>query len=334
MATMKDVAIYAGVSVSTVSRALNNSAPVDRETKEKIEQAIYKLGYRPNMMAKALKEGKTKTIAFMIPNIENPIFPVLSMEAEEQARKRGYYVLMCHTRENLDREEEYVYKLLPQVDGFLFSTGLIGDLSKSIQKLRMDQVPVVCLMRESDDTNDTFISDAVQGGYIATKYLIQKGHKRIVTLSGRKELALYKYRLEGYKKALEEAGLPYSDNMVWNCVENGVERAQKVVTKKIQEGFMPQAIFAESDPLAFDAIIALNRKGYQVPRDISIVGFDNVPMAENYGLTTVEHPLEEMARDAVNHLIDLIETNNRKRMPLSIYPVKLVERNSVIEKDK
>ena len=212
MATMKDIASYVGVSVSTVSRVLNNSAPVDQETREKINQAILKLGYRPNVMAKALKEGKSKTIAFMIPNLENPIYPTLAMEAEEEARKRGYYCLISHTREDLKREEDYVNKLIPQVDGFLFSTGLTGHLSKSIQKLKTMQIPVVCLMRETEDTEDTFISNAVQGGYMATKYLIEHGYKEIVTLTGRSELALYQFLLHKYQvQVLRFEGLPHRD---------------------------------------------------------------------------------------------------------------------------
>lgn len=329
MATMKDIASYVGVSVSTVSRVLNNSAPVDRETREKINQAILKLGYRPNVMAKALKEGRSKTIAFMIPNIENPVYPTLAMEAEEEARKRGYYCLISHTREDLKREEDYVNKLIPQVDGFLFSTGVIGHQSTSIQRLKAMQVPVVCLMRETDDTDDSFISNAVQGGYLATKYLIEHGYKEIVTLTGRSELALYQFRLKGYKKALAEAQIPFRREFVWNCIEDGLERAQNVVNRKIEGGYIPKAVFAESDPMAFDAIIALNRKGYQVPDDVSIVGFDNVHMSENYGLTTIGQPLKEMTKDAVNHLIDLIESKDRKSIPLAVYPAKLVERNSV-----
>jgi len=193
---------------------------------------------------------------------------------------------------------------------------------------------VVCLMRETENTEDTFISDAVQGGYLATKYLIQNGYRQIVTLTGRKELALYHYRLQGYKKALKENNIVFKEELVWNCIEDGVEKAQKIVVRKIKEGAKPQAIFAESDPLAFDAIIALNKEGFRIPEDVSIVGFDNVHMAENYGLTTIEQPLENMAKDAVNHLIDLIEKKNELHKPLTVYPVDLLERNSVLKKNQ
>lgn len=326
---MKDIAAKVGVSVSTVSRVLNNSATVDGETRKKVEDAIRELKYRPNFSAKALKEGRFNTIAFILPNLENPIYPTLSIAIEEQARERGYYVLLCNTKDDLERESEYIDRLRMQgVDGFLFSTALTGTQSEGIIGLRSENIPTVCLVREAGDTTDSFIADNISGGKMATEYLLAKGYQNIVTLTGRQSLALYKYRTDGYKKALQESGIPFLEENIWLCAAGDVETAQEVMSTKIQQGEIPKAIFAQSDPLALDAIIAMNNLGLRVPQDIEIIGFDNIHMANNMSLTTIDQPLEEMARDAVNHLLDIIEGKTQSGAPLRTYPVKLVQRGS------
>lgn len=330
VATLKEVAEYVGVSASTVSRALNRSDMVDKKTRDEILEACSKLGYKPNLMARALKEGKSKIIAFMIPNIENEIYPTLAAAVEEAADQRGYLVLLCNTRENQEKEMEYVNRFLGQsASGFLYSTAMINSEQKSIHVLDQLKIPVVYLMREPKDKLDSFVSDAQQGGYLATSYLIQKGYRNIVTLTGRDTLPLYQQRRKGYQEALEEAGVKFDAKNVWNCVENGVEHAREVMEKKLKQSIIPDAIFAESDPLAFDAILALNKAGYRVPEDVSVIGFDDISMAENFKLTTIHQPLKQMAKDAVNRLIDMIEGKIERGQPQKVYPLSIVERSTV-----
>lgn len=333
MATIKDVAKHAGVSQSTVSRVLNNTVFVEPETKEKILNSIRELGYRPNMLAKALKEGKTKTIAFIIPNLENMIYPTLAITVEAEARKRGYFVLFCNTFEDAGRENDYINKLRGQaVDGFLFSTGLMGKESEIILQLKRENYPVVCLMRETDDPTDSFVSENEAGGYMAARYLLEKGHRKIATITGRRNLMLYSQRLAGFTRALKEWGIPVEPSMIWDGVDEWKESAQACVTEHLKGGEIPEAIFAQSDPLAFDTIITLNQMGYQVPEDVSVIGFDNIFYSNNFNLTTIEQPLEQMAVDSINRLIDLIDKKAQPHQPLVTYPVRVVERKTVKER--
>lgn len=326
---MKEVAVKAGVSISTVSRVLNDPSLVDEKTRQRVNSVIQELKYTPNFLAKALKKGKFNTIVFMIPNLENPIYPTLAIAVEEQARERGYYVLLCNTKEDLDREAAYIERLCTQgVDGFLFSTALTKDKSKEISRLKKEGMPTVCLVREAPDEKDSFVCASIAGGMMATEYLIEKGYRDIVTLTGRQSLALYKYRTMGYKQALEKFTIPFLETNIWDCTMKDLEKAQEIVTNKVKQGIIPKAIFAQSDPLALDAIIALTNLGMRVPEDIAIIGFDNIHMANNMNLTTIDQPLEKMAIDAVNHLIDIIENKASSGQELCVYPTQLIKRNS------
>lgn len=332
MVTLKDVAQKAGVSVSTVSRALNGKSLVDEETRARVLSIAEELDYRPNIMAKGLKEGKTKTIAFLIPNIENQIYPSLAIAVETEARKHGYFVVFCNTQEDQNREWEYIQNLKNRfVDGFLFSTAVNGGESRALQELREQGYPVVCLMRAAPDGTDAFVSDNERGAYLGTSYLIQQGFTRIATITGRPRLELYQQRLRGYEQALCDHGLPVEPELVWSGVEEQSEKAYYCTLEKLRAGCVPQAIFAQSDPLAFDAMRALAHAGLRVPEDVSVLGYDNVPFAACYSpaLTTVEQPLYEMGKAATRRLIAMIEGRMPTGNAAEIYPPRIILRDSV-----
>lgn len=335
MVTIRDVAKLANVSISTVSRVINNTAAVEPDTKQRVLDAVAQTGYTANVMAKALKKGRTNTIAFVIPNLENMIYPALATAVEEEAHRHGYFVLFCHTHEEQNKERVYVDKLKGNfVDGFLFSTALMGEESQEIVKLRKEGFPTVCLMREPGDTRDSIVSANYEGGYMGTKYLLERGLREIAVIKGRDNLSVYPHRLEGYKAALQEWGIPFDPTLCLSGVREGLEDGSVCLEEYFEIWKqMPEAVFALSDPLAFDAMIILSRLGYSVPEDVSVLGFDNVHFAENYQLTTVGQQLGEMARVATRRLIELIEnpeTVNRTQM---VFPVSLVERNTVANKN-
>ncbi len=331
MLTIRDVARIANVSISTVSRVMNNTAPVEEETRQRVIDAVRRTGYKANTIAKALKSGRTNTIAFVIPNLENMIYPSLATAVENEAQKYGYFVLFCNTQENQAKAEGYIEKLKRDfVDGFLFSTALAGDESTEIQKLREEGVPTVCLMRETGDPRDSVVSANLEGGYLATKYLLERGFREIAAVCGRHNMALYEQRLAGYKKALEEFNIPFDPLLCLQGVKDGQENGSEcILSYHKQYGRIPESIFALSDPLAFDVMITLNRLGYSIPHDVSVIGFDNVPFAENYYLTTVEQKLYEMARAATRQLIAIIEKREMPNQPQQVFPVRVVERQSV-----
>ncbi|MFD1671309.1 LacI family DNA-binding transcriptional regulator [Agrilactobacillus yilanensis] len=327
---MRDIANDVGVSISTVSRTLSRPDAVDSETRRKILESIDKLGYTTNLLASGLKKGQTKTLGFVIPNLENLIYPTLATSVEQEAEKRGYFVIFCNTYEDLSIEAQYVKRLKGQaVDGFIFSTGLSDNASKTILELKKEHYPLVCLMRDIGDKKDSFVSENFEGGYAATKYLLDKGYRDIYTLTGRKELELYRQRTLGYKKALEDFGVKYKKDHVWNCARNGKEQAGNVISEKLHDGVIPEAIFSQSDPFAFDAIINLNQSGLRIPDNVGIIGFDDTYLSKNFDLTTMAQPLKELAVDATNHLIDMIEGKKKIGQSIPEYKVNLIVRGSV-----
>jgi len=332
MATIKDVARLAGVSTSTVSRALSGKIPVDEKTRENVLRCINELKYQPNALAKGLKEGKTKTIAFLIPNIENQIYPSLAIAVETEARKHGYFVVFCNTQEDQARELDYVEKLKNRfVDGFIFSTALRGEESRTIQELREQDYPTVCLMRSTGDDTNTFVSDNEQGAFLGTSFLIANGFTRIATVTGRPQVLLYNQRLAGYRRALREHGLPEEEDLILHGVEGNTEKAYNCVLRYLTDKPAPQAIFAQSDPLAFDALRAASAAGLRVPEDISVLGYDNVPFTASFNppLTTVEQPLYEMGRAATEQLIAMIEGRMPMKNQVRLFPPKVIIRDSV-----
>lgn len=206
MVTMKMVAERAGVSPSTVSRALSGKANVDENTRKRIMKAVKELNYYPNTLARGLKEGKTDTIALIVPNIQYQIFPVVAKGVEDIARKKGYTLILCNTDEDLEVEKDYISKLRTRwVDGMIFATAV--PRSSHILELKESGFPVVLALRTLDDKVDAVAIDNFKAAYQAVKYLIESGHSKIGIINGPLETSLYRHRFEGYKKALEDAGL-------------------------------------------------------------------------------------------------------------------------------
>lgn len=329
MATIKDVAKLANVSPCTVSRVLRNKASVKEETRQRVLRSIKQLNYSPNLSARALKEGKTNTIACFIPHIQNLIYPILAIAIQSEAWNHGYSVLFCNTEESQQIEKDYVEKLKGNaVDGFMFATSLVGKKSKTILKLKSEGYPVVSIIRENDDTTNTFVSDNEHGGYLVAKYIAKKGYKNIATIYGSSKLSPYVLRTKGFFKGLDDVGLSIDPKMIWQCDCSKKSAVQHLLTQKLQDGYRPDIIFAQSDPIAIDAQIAITSFGLNVPDDIAIIGFDNVGYSENFNLTTVGQPFIQIATDATAHLIDIIEKRAPTVQPKKVYPVQIYERGS------
>lgn len=335
MSTIKDVAKMAGVSPSTVSRALSGKVPVEEHTRQRIMECVEALKYQPNTLARGLKEGRTHTIAFVIPNIANQIYPTLAIAVETEARKRGYFVVFCNTNDDQQTEREYVEKLkMRAVDGFIFSTALEGIRSSTILELQEEGVPAVCLMRAYDNAKNAFVVDNVAGARQAVDFLLDRGFQRIATVTGRPGLLLYQERMQGFRQAMEARGVPCDDTLIWQELQETPDKGYFCVKQHLQQlQQLPQAIFAQSDPLAVGAIRAIHELGLRVPEDISVIGFDNMMMAQHYipALTTVEQPLYEMGCAATRELIAMIEKKAERMQTFEPFPTRVVVRNSVTD---
>lgn len=332
MSTIKDVAKMAGVSPSTVSRTLSGKATVEDHTRRRVLECVEALKYQPNTLARGLKQGKTNTIAFIIPDIENQIYATLAIAVETEARKMGYFVLLCNTNENKKAERDYVEKLkMRAVDGFIFSTALAQD-NGCIAELQEEGIPAVCLVRAYNREENAFVVDNVMGARQAVDFLLDHGFQRIATVTGDPRLLLYQERMQGFREAMQARGMSWDASMVWQEIQKGPDKVYYCVKEHLQrmEQF-PQAIFAQSDVLAVGTIRAIHEMGLQVPEDISVIGFDDMSMAQHYipALTTVRQPFYEMGQAAARELIAIIEKKAEPCRTFEAFSTQVVIRDSV-----
>lgn len=328
MSTIKDVAKYAGVSISTVSRALSGTIFVEEETKAKVLEAVKALDYRPNVLAKGLKQGKTNTIGLIIPNICNPIFPLVSRGIEDGARKKGYTVILCNTDENIEAEKNYVDKLRERwIDGLIFATAHHD--SHHIYELKKNDFPVVLVVRSLEEEIDAIVVDNFKGGYDATSYLIKTGHKKIAIINGRQELRLYNERFEGYKAALSDAGMAIDKDFIIDGTDENA-KGYHDLKELVSHQNRPDGIFATSDLKAISAIRAIKDMKLKVPEDISVIGFDNLEMSSYIDptLSTISQPLYEMGIRAVNKLIQIIESETKMKSQIEMLSCDMIIRKS------
>lgn len=307
MSTMKELAEYVGVSVSTVSRVLNGSTRISKDTRQRVLEAARLLNFSPNPMAKSLRLGTTNTIALMIPSIQNLMFPSIVRGVEDAARRHGYMVVLCNTDEDVTTERDYIERLKNRwVDGFIVCSML--PTSSHILQLRQDDFPCVLISRRYGDEVDAITVDNETAGYDATRYLIDSGHKRIALVLGREELNVYRDRYIGYQQALADAGIPYDDELVLRETLEGTQSIDSQIEQMVQALGLPDAIFASSDPKAIIVLRSLARLGIKVPEEVSVLGFDNIELASQLSppLSTVAQPLYHMGELAAKRLITQI----------------------------
>jgi len=327
MPTLKDVAERAGVSTSTVSRTITGKVHVDEQTQQRVWAAIKELDYKPNMLAKSLKEGRTNTVALVIPNIRNPIFPAVTRGAEDIARKNGFTLILCNTDENIDVEKEYIEKLTNRwIDGFIFATA--RDSSRHLLDLKEQGIPLVFMIRSMEGCNNRVVVDNITGAYKATEYLISRGCKNIAFINGPLDIDLYRQRLEGYEGALKTHNIEVDNNIIINNVDDQ-DNGYQAVLSLLNKNLPIDAIFAASDPKAVSAIKAIKHKGLSVPDDISVIGFDDLDIASivEPGLTTIAQPAYELGASAMDMLIKIIK--KRRNVRPVVFDTELVVRQSV-----
>ncbi len=309
--TIKDIALKTGFSKSTVSRVLCYDEHVSPETREKILACAKSLNFQPNYFAKGLKTRQSKTIAFLVPNIEIMIYPAIIQAITAECRKRGYTILLCDVQEDKEIAKEYVRKLKSRnVDGFIFSTALNdGNENTEIREAVEAGIPCVNLLRTDGSSAPSVILDNRKGSEMGVEYLIEKGKRKIAYLQGQEYLKLYEDRLQGYIETLEKHGIAVRQDLIWHGYDGSDRIATKIVPERIRSGIEIDALFCASDNLAVDAIHALREMGIRIPEDISVVGYDNVPISELFipRLTSISQPFKEMGKRAVDILIDMIE---------------------------
>ena len=328
MTTIREVAESAGVSYATVSHVINNTRLVSPETRERVLAAMTALNYRPNAVARSLRQGKTNTIGLVLPDSANPFFAEISRSIEDEAFNKGYSVFLCNTELDTQRELFYVDVLSKkQVDGIIFVAA--GDQADSLDFLVRRNMPVVMIDRDVPNVEvDAVLTDNELGGFLATQHLLELGHTRIACIAGPSSITPSAERIVGYRKALEQAGLSYDESLVLRGdyhSQSGMEITHSILKMNPR----PTAIFALNDLMALGALRAAAEAGCSVPNDLAIVGYDDLDIARftNPPLTTIAQPKKEVGTQAVSILVDRM---TRKSSPPSrlVLPPELIIRRS------
>jgi LacI family transcriptional regulator len=329
MATIREVAESAGVSYATVSHVINNTRLVSPETRQRVLTAMEALNYRPNALARSLRQGKTNTLGLVLPDSANPFFAEISRGIEDEAFKKGYSVFLCNTELDTQRELFYVDVLSKkQVDGIIFVAA--GDQPDSLEYLRQRNMPVVMIDRDLPNVEvDAVLTDHSLGGYLATRHLLELGHTRIACIAGPSSITPSAERITGYRRALEEAGLPCDETLILRGdyhAQSGMEITHTI----LQMDPRPTAIFALNDLMALGALRAAAEEGCSVPSDLAVVGYDDLELAHftNPPLTTIAQPKKEIGAQAIHLLVDRMSHKNRPPMRVVLPPELIVRRST------
>lgn len=335
MATMQDVARKAGVSVTLVSRYLNNVKGVGPESKEKIKKAIAELNYRPNALARSLVRKKTGTIGVITDQLCTPfIFDLirgLEAGAASWESKDEYRCIFCNADNNSGKKLSYIQFLTEGLaDGVvIYGSGHSDD--DLIRQLAETNFPFVLIENDYRQTEvNKVLVDNFNGAYQATQSLIAAGHRRIAHFAGELNIKVSLDRLNGFVSAMQDHGIPIEKELILNAnftEESGYEQMKALLDK----GVCPDAIFFAADLTAFGAMKALSEQGIDIPGDISIFGFDDerpVSQEHNYPLiNTVKQPLFQMGTEGIRLLLSQIE-NPQKEVETLTFDTELVIRNS------
>jgi LacI family transcriptional regulator len=320
--TIKDIAKRAGVSAATVSKVLNRKDGfIGDETRQKILALARELNYTPNTLARSLVTRKSRVLGIIVPDILNPYFTELVRACDDAARSRGYITLVCNSEGEQEIEDAHLTSLAGhRVDGVLLAA---SDVVPNAELLNRIRLPVVCMDREVDENPHlvaTVNTDYRSGAYQSTRYLIERGHKRIAFLSGAPVRSNTKIRLAGYRDALEEAGIVFDPALV-KCKEFQHRFGRDATLDLLVETEF-SAICCMSDMLAIGAMMALRERGYRVPEDYAVMGFDNIyisPLLE-HPLSTMDRQISYAGRAATEAMIDFLEGSDPKRKTITVSP--------------
>jgi LacI family transcriptional regulator len=328
MVTINDVAKRSGVSATTVSHALNETRHVSAEAKRRVLETVKELNYQPNSVARSLRKKESQSFGLILPDSANQYFAEIQVGVEKAAYEKGYSVILCNTEGDLEKEKLYVKVLRnKQVDGILFIS--VGNQTETLKSLQESKIPIVLVDRDLPDLDiDSVIADNYQGGYLATKHLILLGHKRIGCITGPTGILASGRRIAGYKKALEESGIAFDMELI----KSGDFHAASGKTAALQllnQPQRPSAIFAFNDLMAMGAIQAAIACNRSIPRDISVIGFDDIELSSYLQppLTTIRQPKQEMGRMAVEMLLNRIENHDLPAIKV-VLPISIINRES------
>jgi LacI family transcriptional regulator len=330
--TIRDVARLAQVAPVTVSRVVNNSGYISHETRIRVEEAIEQLNYIPNRLAQSLRYQKTHMVALIVSDITNPFWTTVARGVEDACSQHNLSVIICNTDEQQEKLDNYINLLLQrQIDG-LFIVPTEGYNSLMLKNLVASRVPCILLDRILPDCQNLSVvrSDSITGSYLLTRHLLDLGHRRIMMLSGGKDVSTGTERAEGYRRALQEAGVPLDDHLIdfgRFTRDSGYEMTIKMLH---QVHPRPTAIITANNFIAFGALAALDAHHIRIPEDISLATFDDLPTPINPRpfLTSVAQDPYRMGQEAVQRITALLEDGEDVQPQDVVLPVGLIVRSS------
>jgi len=309
MPTIREVAQKAGVSVTTVSHVVNQTRVVAEDTQKRVKQVMQELGYRPNVLARSLRRGETHTLGLVLPDSANSFFAEMAYAIENCAFERNYSLVLCNTSADPQKERLYSEVLFnKQVDGIIFVAA--GDDTQSLQELLAHNLPVVVVDRHLENIPvDTVTSDNFQGGYLAAHHLIDLGQRDIAIIRGPSNISPSAARVTSSLQTFGEAGISIpAEWIVYGDfhAKSGYLAMQQLLSLPKKPG----AVFACNDLMAIGAMRAIYEAGLRIPKDISLIGFDNIELAAyTYPpLTTIGQPIQQLAEIAISTLLQRIQT--------------------------
>lgn len=329
MATIRDVAKEAGVSVATVSRVINKKGYVNEETRDRVHRAIKEIGYKPNVIARSLSIRKSNTIALVVPAINNPFFPELARAVEDVAQSKGYKVFLCNTDDRRDRLVGYLESLRENfVEGIIIDSQNVTD--NDLENIQRDSIPAIMIDRTL--SNQSFSSISVNnhfGGQLATDHLLQVGCQRIGHLRGPDEVVTANHRFWGYRDKVKE--FDWFDQSWIALGDFSVKSGYQGMKELFQRHPDIDGVFAANDLMAIGALKAAYEWGCAVPDDLAIIGFDGIDIS---GLTvprisTIQQPIYRMGELAMQELLQEMQNPKTEAKHFEL-EVKLVVRESTM----
>lgn len=336
MATIKDVAKLAGVSTTTVSHVINQTRFVAEDTRKAVLEAVQVLNYSPSAVARSLKVNTTKSIGMIITTSEAPYFAEIVLAVERHCYEQGYSLFLCNTQNDTVKIQNHLDMLVKKrVDGVLV---MCSEYTKDSLELFADiNLPMVVMdWGRQNEKSDRIVDNSFQGGYLATKHLIENGHTAIGVIAGHLNKTISKARFEGFEKAMKEANLPIREEWIFEGdfePEDGFEQMNNL----LRLADLPTAVFCFSDTIALGAISALSERGKFVPQDMSIIGYDDIHSSRFYSppLTTIHQSKSRLGVKALELLLARISHHEQPYQPqtLEFFP-ELVVRSSVKKLNK
>lgn len=325
--TIRSVAEEAGVSIGTVSKVINDSGKISENTRKKVFQAMRKLNYKPDAAAASLRGKRTKLIGLLVPDISNPFYAGIARSIEDRSHEVGLNVMLCSTDNNTEKEKNYLALLTSQrVDGLVVASAFRSTvlLQETIER----GIPSVLIASEIPQLSiNTVTVDDYKGGYLATSHLLDLGHKDIAIIS--ENVRSNEPRLAAYRDSLREAGIDVKPEYIMKTeatILKGYECAKKLLLLEEK----PTAIFACNDLLAAGVIQAAKELELDLPRELSVVGFDNTVLSTTTApmLTTVSQPIKQMGAKVVNLLLQEMEESKGYKERLLMAPELIVRQST------